>query len=214
MDVQDDAIRWILGVFWTTPAEPLVTLVDCHSPNPHLAPVTLKDCSTYTTNHPAQLTANLATRSPVEQRERTMNSKTTLPLRQARRLASLVPQETRPSFNFQLDQRAQLPPRHKRLYKLAEISRGEDRKQMTTELKHTTENRHNNTLILFRQGSKPDDREVGHRTESLGTNTSSVDAACEAILLATNYIRDSESLNHGRLQTRRDPTNRRLNSET
>ena len=51
--------------------------------------------------------------------------------------------------------RAQLPARHNRLHALVEIPRGEDRKQLATYMNLASESRH--TLILFCQGSKPND---------------------------------------------------------
>jgi hypothetical protein len=123
------------------------------------------------------------------------------------RLAALVPHEARQPNNFHLDRQARLPPRNNRLQALEAIPRGEDRKRLAAQIKHATTNRHNNTLILLCQGSKPNDRdgtptgvavcvtwrhgkEIGHATKCLGPNASTSDAAYEAVLLATKYICD------------------------
>ena len=85
------------------------------------------------------------------------------------------------------------------------IPRGEDRKHLSTKIKQETTNKHNRTLTLFCQGSKPNDsegtltgtavcvawqfgREIRHTTKLIGPNASTADAAHEAILLATSYI--------------------------
>jgi hypothetical protein len=123
------------------------------------------------------------------------------------RLAALVPQDARRLINYHPNQQARLPPQNDRLRALEVISCGEDRKRLAAQIKQATSNRHNKTLTLFCQSSKPNNRdgtpsgtavcvawrlgkEVGHVTKSLGPNASTLDAAYEAILLATNYIRD------------------------
>ena len=123
------------------------------------------------------------------------------------RLAALVPQEARHPIKYRIDQRARLPPQSDRLRSLESIPRGEDRKLLAAKIKQVSSNRHDKTLALFCHGSKPNDREgnptgivvciawklgkeVGRWTKNLGPNSSTSDAAFEAILLATNYIRD------------------------
>jgi hypothetical protein len=46
-----------------------------------------------------------------------------------------------------------------RLRVLEAIPHGEDRKRLVTQIKQATTNRHNKALILFCQGSKPNDRD-------------------------------------------------------
>ena len=63
-DVQDEAVRWMLGASNYTVR--LIASANCYFPNLHPAPVVLKGCSIHTTNHPEQLTASPATRLMVQ----------------------------------------------------------------------------------------------------------------------------------------------------
>jgi len=207
--VQDEAVRWMMGAFRTTPAEPLHQLIAILPIHIRLKMLSKTAALTLLTiPHSSQLIQRLG---PPWCDADELNDDIPLtphptPSTPLTRLATLVPQEARRPINFQ-NRRARLPPQNDRLRALEAIPCGEDRKRLAAQIKQATTNRHNNTLTLFCQGSKPNDRdgtptgiavciawrlgkEVGHTTKCLGPNASTSDAAYEAILLATNYIRD------------------------
>jgi len=199
----------MMGAFKTTPAEPLHQLIAILPIHIRLKMLSKTAALTLlTVPHSSQLIQRLG--PPwCNADEITNNIPLTphpTPATPLTRLALLVPQEARRPIKFHLDQR-RLPPQNARLRALEAIPRGEDRKRLATLIKQVSTNRHNKTLTLFCQGSKPNDRggtptaiavclawqfgkEIGHLTKHIGPNASTADAAYEAIILATNYIRD------------------------
>jgi hypothetical protein len=208
--VQDEAVRWMMGAFRTTPTEPLHQLIAILPIHIRLQMLSKTAALTLlTVPHSSQLIQRLGQPwcDAGELDDDIPLTPYPTPSTPLTRLASLVPQEARRPTTYRLDQWARLPPRSDRLRALEAIPRGEDRKLLAAQIKQTTSNRRNKTLILFCQGSKPSDREgnptgiavciawrlgkeVGHLTKNLGPSASTTDAAFEAILLATNYIRD------------------------
>jgi hypothetical protein len=208
--VQDEAVRWMMGAFRTTPAEPLHQLIAILPIHIRLQMLSKTAAFTLLTiPHSSQLIQHLGPPwcSVDEFDDNVPLTPHPTPNTPLTRLAALVPQEARRPVSFQPDQWLRLPPQNDRLRALEAIPRGEDRKRLATQIKQVTANRHNKTLILFCQGSKPNDRdgtptgvavciawrlgkEIGHETKFLGPNASTSDAAYKAILLATDYIRD------------------------
>ena len=208
--VQDEAVRWMMGAFRTTPAEPLHQLIAILPIHIRLQMLSKTAAlSLLTIPHSSQLIQRLGPPwcGADELSDDIPLTPYPTPNTPLTRLAALVPQEARNPINFRHDQWARLPPQNDRLHALEAIPHGEDRKRLATQIKQATTNRYNKTLILFCQGSKPNDRdgtptgtavciawrlgkEVGHLTKCLGPNASTSDAAYEAIQLATNYIHD------------------------
>jgi hypothetical protein len=134
------------------------------------------------------------------------------------RLATLVPHEARRPIYFH--------PGSARSWR----SRGASQKQLATDVKRACENRHNDTLALFCQGSKPNYREgsptriascIASWQRKSGTGRKKPRHKHKA-LRTRHTVRSNPvgrqlpprfSPNHGRLSTQRNLTNRRLNRE-
>src|ERR1700733_14342799 len=200
----------MMGAFWTTPAEPLHQLIAILPVHIRLQMLSKTAALTLLTiPHSSQLIQRLGHPwCSIDELDNniplTRHPPPNTPLTH---LAALAPREARRPVDYSIDRWVRLPPRSDRLRALEIIPCGKDRKRLATQIKEVTSNRRNNTLILFCQGSKPNDREgtptgvavciawrrgkeIGHKTKCFGPNASTSDAAYEAILLATNYIRD------------------------
>src|SRR6266852_2055496 len=160
--VQDEAVRWMMGAFRTTPAEPLHQLIAILPIHIHLQMLSKTAALTLLTiPHSSQLIQRLGPPwcSADELDNNIPLTSHPTPNTPLTRLAALIPQEARRPFNYSPDRWARLPPQSDRLQVLEAILCGEDRKRLAAQIKEVTSNRHNNTLILFCQGSKPNDRE-------------------------------------------------------
>ena len=226
--VQDEAVRWMLGAFRTTPAEPLHQLIAILPIHIRLQMLSKTAALTLLTiPHSSQLIQRLG---PPWCKADELDDNIPLtphpsPNTPLTRLAALVPQEARRPIDYSHERWARLPPQSDRLQTLEVIPRGEDRKHLSTKIKQETTNKHNRTLTLFCQGSKPNDsegtptgtavcvawqfgREIRHTTKLIGPNASTADAAHEAILLATSYIHEHlQSEEHALIEIRSTDAN-------
>ncbi len=209
--VQDEAIRWMLGAFRTTPVEPLHQLIAILPMHICLQLLSKTVALTLLTiPHSSQIIQRLGPPwcDRNELHEDIPPTPYPTPNTPLIRLATLVPQEARRPFTYQREPRVRPPPHNARLQLFHEIPHGEARKQLATAIKQVSESQRDNTLTLFCQGSKPNNiegnptgiavciawrrgREISHWTKPLGTNASTADAAHEAIQLAAESLLDS-----------------------
>jgi Reverse transcriptase (RNA-dependent DNA polymerase) len=207
-DVQNDAVRWIVGAFCSTPTDPLHQLIAilpidlCLQMLSKTAALTL-----LTVPHSSQLIQRLGPPwcNPLECNDGHTPLPFPIPNTPLIRLANLAPAQARRPANYKHGPWTQLLPNNNHLHLLPDTPRGEDRKWLTESIIHATRNAQDATLLIFCQGSSPSlpagnpvsvatcvawlkGRETGHLTQNIGEGADTADAAIEAMILAVNLI--------------------------
>ena len=206
--VQDVAVRWIMGAFRTTPAEPLHQL--CAILPMHIRLDMLSKTaalSLLSVPHNSQLIQRLGPPwcNPQDLDDGHVSLPHPTPRTPLTILARLVPPASRKAHDFKLGPWTRLPTPSDRLNTVTDIPRGEARKLRAQEIAQAATTNRADTLYLFCHGASPSNEAgspiataactANYRgkitetlTKTLGPNSSTRDAAFHALSLATALV--------------------------